>query len=73
MIVHWHIWEPNLTDAELDRLVDFLATLTDETFKPRVPEAVPSGLLPIGALPEALDPGVSQSKQTGNRGRNDHG
>lgn len=62
MIVHWHIWEPNLTDAELDRLVDFLATLTDESFKPRVPEAVPSGLLPIGRLPEALAPGVGHSR-----------
>ena len=56
MIVHWHIWEPNLTDDELDRLVDFLATLTDESFKPKVPDAVPSGLVPIGALPEALAP-----------------
>ena len=62
MIVHWHIWEPNLTDAELDRLVDFLATLTDESFKPRVPEAVPSGLLPIGTLPEALAPEVGHSR-----------
>jgi len=54
MIVHWHIWEPNLADDELDRLVDFLATLTDESFKPKVPDAVPSGLVPIGTLPEAL-------------------
>lgn len=54
MTVHWHIWEPNLTDRELDRLVDFLATLTDEQFKPRIPKAVPSGLLPVGAVPEAL-------------------
>ncbi|RZV36221.1 MAG: cytochrome-c peroxidase [Chromatiales bacterium] len=62
MIVHWHIWEPNLADAELDRLVDFLATLTDESFKPRVPEAVPSGLLPIGTLPEALAQRVGHSQ-----------
>jgi len=61
MTVHWHIWEPNLTDRELDRLVDFLATLTDEQFKPRIPEAVPSGLLPLGRLPEALAPQLSQS------------
>lgn len=54
MTVHWHIWEPNLTDRELDRLVDFLATLTDEQFKPRIPKAVPSGLLPVGTVPEAL-------------------
>lgn len=61
MTVHWHIWEPNLTDLEVDRLVDFLATLTDEQFKPRIPEAVPSGLLPVGTAPEALAPHLSRS------------
>jgi len=59
--VHWHIWEPNLTGEELDRLVDFLATLSDERFKPHVPEAVPSGLLPVGTLPAALTTRLSQS------------
>lgn len=59
--VHWHIWEPNLTDDELDRLVDFLGTLSDERFKPHIPEAVPSGLLPIGTLPEALTMSLSRS------------
>jgi cytochrome c peroxidase len=54
MTVHWHIWEPELTDDELDRLVDFLATLTDEAFKPQVPGKVPSGLSPIGTVPAAL-------------------
>lgn len=44
LLIHWHIWEPNLTDYELDRIVDFLKTLTDESFKPKVPEALPSGL-----------------------------
>jgi len=61
MTVHWHIWEPNLTNRELDRLVDFLATLTDEQFKPRIPDAVPSGLLPVGTVPEALAPRLSRS------------
>ncbi|PHZ85801.1 cytochrome-c peroxidase [Paremcibacter congregatus] len=42
LILHWHIWEPNLADHELDRLVDFLHTLTDEVFTPQVPERVPS-------------------------------
>ena len=41
--LHWHIWEPKLTSYEMDRLVDFLKTLTDESFKPRVPEILPSG------------------------------
>lgn len=44
LILHWHIWEPNLTDDELDRLVDFMNTLTDESFLPKVPNQVPSGL-----------------------------
>ncbi|MCK0155820.1 c-type cytochrome [Cellulophaga sp. F20128] len=42
--IHWHIWEPNLSDYELDRLVDFLKTLTDESFIPKIPPTVPSGL-----------------------------
>jgi cytochrome c peroxidase len=44
LILHWHIWEPNLTDDEIDRLVDFMNTLTDESFLPVVPKEVPSGL-----------------------------
>ncbi|MBJ6366618.1 cytochrome-c peroxidase [Snuella sedimenti] len=40
--IHWHIWEPKLTDYELDRLVDFLKTLTDESFMPKVPKVLPS-------------------------------
>jgi cytochrome c peroxidase len=43
--IHWHIWEPKLSSAEIDRLVDFLATLTDESFRPTAPTAVPSGLV----------------------------
>lgn len=42
--LHWHIWEPNLTEDELDRIVDFLGALTDESYMPATPEAVPSGL-----------------------------
>ena len=61
MTIHWHIWEPQLTDDELDRLVDFLATLTDESFKPQIPPHVPSGLLPIGTLPEALAPRLGKN------------
>jgi cytochrome c peroxidase len=51
MHLHWHIWNPNLTDEELDRLVDFLKTLTDETFTPAIPDVVPSGLAPLGESP----------------------
>ena len=45
--IHWHIWEPNLSDEELDRLVDFLRTLTDESFKPSEPLQLPSGMRPV--------------------------
>jgi len=54
IILHWHIWEPQLTDAEIERLVDFLGALTDENFKPLIPAHVPSGLEPIGTVPAAL-------------------
>jgi len=42
LFLHWHIWEPNLSETELDRLVDFLHTLTDESFIPKRPEKLPS-------------------------------
>ena len=45
--LHWHISSPDLTDYELDRLVDFLGALTDESLKPEVPEELPSGLAPV--------------------------
>ena len=61
MILHWHIWEPQLTDTEIGRLVEFLQTLTDETFKPAIPAEVPSGLKPLGAVPEALAIKLTQS------------
>jgi cytochrome c peroxidase len=44
MQIHWHIWEPNLSEHEIDLIVEFLATLTDESLKPLVPEHLPSGL-----------------------------
>jgi cytochrome c peroxidase len=46
LYLHWHIWEPDLSNYELDRVVDFLKTLTDESFKPKIPETLPSGLKP---------------------------
>jgi cytochrome c peroxidase len=59
--IHWHIWEPQLTDEELDGLVAFLGTLTDERFKPQVPSSVPSGLTPVGTVPEALTRRMSRT------------
>lgn len=62
--LHWHIWEPKLTDAELDRLVDFMKALTDESFTPAIPERVPSGLKPIGRLPPALHDSAKSATTT---------
>lgn len=55
--LHWHIWDPELTDNELDRLVDFLMTLTDQSFLPEIPVAVPSGL-PVGRAPGVAPAGT---------------
>ncbi|TLU64227.1 c-type cytochrome [Thalassotalea litorea] len=49
LLIHWHIWEPNLTDEELDRIVDFLHTLSDESLAPQIPEVLPSGLPAVDA------------------------
>jgi len=48
LYLHWHITDPHLTEAEIDRVVDFLGALTDEAFTPVTPARVPSGLTPIG-------------------------
>lgn len=53
MLLHWHIWEPNLTADELDLIVAFLQTLTDERFMPEIPSKLPSGL-PLGLTSDAL-------------------
>ncbi|MNC91172.1 hypothetical protein D3C83_73790 [compost metagenome] len=45
--IHWHIWEPRLSEQELDRLVDFLGALADTSYLPAIPRAVPSGLAPV--------------------------
>ncbi|GLP97629.1 cytochrome-c peroxidase [Paraferrimonas sedimenticola] len=60
MQIHWHIWEPNLTDEEIDRIVDFLHALTDETFTPAVPAVLPSGLTPINNQQTAAIKGENQ-------------
>lgn len=47
LLLHWHIWEPNLTEQELDLIVEFLGTLTDESLSPVIPKTLPSGLPPV--------------------------
>ena len=44
LLLHWHISEPNLTEDEIDRLVDFMKTLSDESLTPTTPAQLPSGL-----------------------------
>jgi cytochrome c peroxidase len=51
--LHWHISSPKLSDYELDRLVDFLGTLTDESLTPQIPQQLPSGLEPVAPQPTA--------------------
>lgn len=58
LMIHWHIWEPRLTDQEISLLVTFLGALTDEGFMPEIPSAVPSGL-PVGRASNA--PHVSRA------------
>lgn len=47
LTIHWHITDPDLSDHELDLIVSFMKTLSDDKFKPEIPEKVPSGLTPI--------------------------
>ena len=44
LTLHWHISEPDLSDKELDLIVTFMKTLSDDKFMPQVPSHVPSGL-----------------------------
>ena len=44
LMIHWHIWEPRLTDREIHLLATFMGALTDEAFMPEIPAEVPSGL-----------------------------
>lgn len=44
LTLHWHIWEPRLSETEIDRLVDFLGALEDESYMPAAPDRLPSGL-----------------------------
>lgn len=58
--IHWHIpmARPMLSDAEVDAVVAFLGTLTDESMSPPVPAAVPSGLqvVPVRSAEPAAHP-----------------
>ncbi len=61
--IHWHIWEPGLRDDEVDRLVDFIKTLNDESFKPQIPDVLPSGIKLRKGSSKNLLSSVSKSKK----------
>lgn len=44
LILHWHIWEPQLSAQEIEDISAFLESLTDESFMPKIPEILPSGI-----------------------------
>lgn len=44
LTIHWHIWEPKLSKAEIAQIGLFLQTLTDESLMPVLPTVLPSGL-----------------------------
>ena len=48
--LHWHIWNPALSEHEIDLIVTFLQALTDESLMPAIPPRVPSGLAVEPAL-----------------------
>ncbi|MCV2884088.1 cytochrome-c peroxidase [Aestuariibacter sp. AA17] len=48
--LHWHIWEPNLTDREIELITAFLGALKDESLTPSIPTKVPSGLSVTAAM-----------------------
>lgn len=55
MQIHWHIWEPKLSEQEIDDIVTFLGTLTDESLMPEIPDKVPSGLSPLTGFQPTLN------------------
>lgn len=55
MQIHWHIWEPKLTEQEIDDIVTFLGALTDESLMPVIPTKVPSGLSPLTGFQPTLN------------------
>jgi len=63
LTIHWHIWEPNLSAGEIDRVVDFLGALTDESFRPERPRTLPSGLkpLPVAAINRSRNPSMKDT------------
>jgi len=61
MLLHWHISEPDLTDNEMDLIVEFLGTLTDESLTPKIPFMVPSGLPVIDAKYQQRKPAISKN------------
>jgi cytochrome c peroxidase len=78
LMIHWHIWEPRLTETEIGLLETFMTTLTDEAFMPEIPAEVPSGLpvtgahAPVGTSTTTLRHNDKEASLTTTTGRNDN-
>jgi cytochrome c peroxidase len=42
--IHWHVREAGLAENDVEALIKFLGTLTDDSAIPEIPKSVPSGL-----------------------------
>ena len=68
LLLHWHITSPNLTEGEIDLIVEFLGSLTDESLTPVIPNQVPSGLTPIGTTHQQANSNNNKNTQFLNEG-----
>ncbi len=52
--IHWHLHmsTPEIPDSDVEAVVAFLRTLTDETLTPQTPHVVPSGLPVVRTSPD---------------------
>ncbi|MDF2179011.1 cytochrome c peroxidase [Aliiglaciecola sp. CAU 1673] len=62
MQIHWHIWEPNLSDQEITDIVAFLGALTDESLLPEIPTILPSGLMSLASTNQSLSPNANHKE-----------
>jgi cytochrome c peroxidase len=61
--IHWHIAMPKatLSDREINEIVAFLGTLTDETMMPTIPSALPSGLVAVSTGDGDASPSIQSA------------
>lgn len=69
LLLHWHISEPDLTDKEMELVVEFLGALTDESLTPAIPKSVPSGL---AVIDEKYQLAIIENQKSHNNKNNDN-